>query len=93
MDKNLILIRSPVCVDTALDKRSIILNTETGNYIELNETSTFIWKLLKEEKRFKDILDEVLNEYSVSSEEAEKEISDFIIKSIHEKIIETKENL
>lgn len=48
------------------------------NLVVLNSVSKFIWEALRTEKTFDELLDAMLKNYSVSKEEAEADLKDFI---------------
>lgn len=44
----------------------------------LNETGAFIWELIDGEKTIGDIIEAMTSEYDISTEEAEKDVFEFI---------------
>ena len=46
-NKNSIYICNKSCLETEIEKNLIILNLDSGKYIELNESASSIWKILK----------------------------------------------
>ena len=56
--------------------------------LTLNETGAFFWELLKEDTTKEKMLEAILSEYDVSSEEAESDIDEFIDKLASAKILE-----
>jgi len=56
--------------------------------LTLNETGAFFWELLKEDTTKEKMLEAILSEYDVPSEEAEKDIDEFIDKLASAKILE-----
>ncbi len=53
---------------------------EFNGVINLNETGAFIWKLLSEGKEPEFIENELVKEYDVSKEKANKDVKEFITK-------------
>ena len=49
-----------------------------GSIYNLNEIGAFVWEHLDGERDLKAIKDKILNEYEVSPEEAEKDLSEFV---------------
>ena len=68
-----------VCFTTEIEKNLIILNSETGKYLELNSSAKFIWKLIENEKNYSEILSCLLYEFEVSKEEAQLTLDDFLL--------------
>lgn len=56
--------------------------------ITLNDTGVFFWNLLQKETSKEEILSAVLKEYDVTSEEASRDIDEFIEKLKVAKILE-----
>ncbi len=76
------------CVDTSYENGVIILNTETGIYIELNETGKFLWEKIETGPTFKELIAGLCETYHVTDDEAEDSLKKFLDKGINEKIIE-----
>ena len=52
------------------------------NIIILNPVSKFLWEELKTEKSFDELLDAMLKNYSVSKEEAESDLKEFLMQLV-----------
>ena len=48
-----------------IDNQAVILNLKTGNYYSLNETGTFIWRLLEKRIGIADIANRLAEEFGV----------------------------
>tara|TARA_X000000368_G_scaffold226678_1_gene178928 strand:+ start:384 stop:647 length:264 start_codon:yes stop_codon:yes gene_type:complete len=68
-----------VCFATEIEDNLIILNSETGKYLELNSSAKFIWKLIENGKNFSEILTSLLDEFEVSREEAQSALDDLLL--------------
>jgi len=51
---------------------------DMGSIYDLNEVAAFIWEHLDGEKRLLDIRNMIMNEFEVSSEEAEEDLVAFV---------------
>lgn len=49
-----------------------------ANIVILNPVSKFLWEQLRSEKSFDELLDAMLANYTVSKEEAEEDLKDFL---------------
>ena len=66
--------------------------TKTLNgMLVLNETATFLWENLQNGLNKQQLIDMLLQNYEVTNEQAEKNVSEFIKKLSDLKIIETNE--
>ena len=68
-----------VCFTTEIEDNLIILNSETGKYLELNTSAKFIWKLIENGKNYSEILTSLLDEFEVSIEEAQLALDDLLL--------------
>lgn len=57
---------------------AVILNLETSEYYSLNETGTFIWELVAAGKPDARIAEALADEYGLASDQAAKDLSDFL---------------
>ncbi len=53
-----------------------------AHIVVLNPVSKFLWDELKTEKTFDELLDAMLKNYSVSKEEAEQDLKEFLMQLI-----------
>lgn len=67
---------------------SVGADVNFNGMLTLNDTGVFFWKLLQRETTKEEMLEAVLKEYDVSSQEASKDIDDFIQKLSANKILE-----
>ena len=52
------------------------------NIIILNPVSKLLWEELREEKTFDELLDAMLKNYTVSKEEAESDLKEFLLQLV-----------
>ena len=67
-----------ICFATEIEDDLIILNSDTGKYLELNSSAKFIWKLIENGKNYSEILTSLLDEFEVSREEAQLALDDLL---------------
>ena len=63
-----------------LGKEIVMMNTENGDYLGLNEVSSKIWKLMVKPTTPQQIINELLLVFTVSKEDCEKETMAFLKK-------------
>ena len=69
-----------------LENECMVVNSQTNQNYHLNETSTFIWDLILENKKIDEIIMECSN--YCSDDDLEEQIDNFISELIELKIIE-----
>lgn len=70
--------QNPNIVVAELDCEYCLFSNESATYYNLNRTSSRIWSYLKEDINFDQILEKLLNDFSVIPEVCEKELKDFL---------------
>lgn len=55
-----------------------IVDTESSFLHKLNETASFIWKCIKKGLEEKEIVENLIDEFDVSYEEAKKDLVEFL---------------
>ncbi|MGF1728817.1 PqqD family peptide modification chaperone [Photobacterium kasasachensis] len=73
-----IIERSADQVSCELDGEIVLMSTATGKYFKLDNIGARIWLLLETPAKLADIVETILNEYEVSPEQGEREITAFI---------------
>lgn len=53
-----------------------------ANIVVLNPVSKFLWDELREEKSFDELLKAIVSNYSVSEQEAEQDLKEFLMQMI-----------
>ena len=69
----------------------IILNLNNGEYYELNNSSSFIWKLMSKQSSIKEIIENTKNHFSLPDEKV-PEILSALNKFEHLKLIKKIKN-
>lgn len=67
-----------------------ILNIETGKYLFLNETASFIWRLISDPLEVSTIIDRIIDEYNVPKEECQERVIAVLDEMLTSKLIEIK---
>ncbi len=64
----------------ALSDTGFVFDPTTGNTYTLNETALAIVRLLKQDKTKEEIIQSIISEYEVDSDEIERDYSDMVIQ-------------
>jgi len=63
---------------TDLDSEIIIMHVDSGQYINLKDVGSDIWRQISEPKSVSDIINTLLSEYDVAAETCEKEVMAYL---------------
>lgn len=78
IDKNTVLVASDnqVSADLSADaaENIVVLGLNDGIYYELKEVAARIWELVQQPRSFQEVLDKILEEYEVSTEQCERDL-------------------
>lgn len=80
------LIKNPKCIYKKIDEIGVILEPESGKFIELNTTALEIWNLLDEMNSLDLIKTSLLKKYDMD-EALKADVADFINKALAANII------
>ncbi len=72
---------------TEINDTLIILNTDTGSYLELNSSAKFIWEKIEQEKNYQNVLKAITEEYELSETEAKNSLDKFLLKASEKKLL------
>lgn len=61
-----------------IEGQAFIINTKTSVLHELDETGTFIWKLIERKKSRQDIVSALVSEFEVSEQQAGLDLDEFL---------------
>jgi hypothetical protein len=78
--ENLLIQVSESVLHQPLDGESVLLDIASGKYFGLNELGSHIWTLLKQGHTLPEIIELLLDEYSVTREKLLEDIWDFILQ-------------
>lgn len=76
---------------TNLGGETVILNLATNDYYSLNEVSTFIWEKLESKLTKDEVIEHVMNEYEVSKDQCEQDITLLFSELVSIELIEKVE--
>lgn len=89
MELNLELKRSEDYVFNEVDGELVMMNIETGSYASMNETGKSIWEALEGTQTVETVLNGLTKEYDITFEQAQKEVTPFLIQLQEKGIIIT----
>jgi len=73
-----------------IDNEAVVLNLETGQYYSLNETGTFIWKLLGKGINRDDLINRIAEEFEIDKRSAANDVKPLLKDLLSEKMIRQK---
>jgi hypothetical protein len=75
MNLNQTITLSPDVISQEVSGETVLLDLESENYFGLDEVGTRIWQLIKETNELQSIFDTLLEEYDVSVERLQLDVS------------------
>ena len=72
-----------------LDDEICIFCSSRAEYLNLNNTGSYIWKLIEKKYNFREIIEELIRDYEITEEVCISEVNDFITDLIKREIITT----
>ena len=79
--------QNKVILSTLLDEEICIFNPKNAEYLTLNETASFIWKLLENKVNLNFVFKQVKDIYDVNSEIYKENIKSFIKENVERELI------
>jgi hypothetical protein len=76
LSKTVVAVKEQVSCD--LDGKTVILGLKTGSYYGLNTTGSFIWTLLQNPIKIREIRDRILEAFEVDGERCERDLLDLL---------------
>ncbi|HOO34346.1 MAG TPA: lasso peptide biosynthesis PqqD family chaperone [Thermotogota bacterium] len=77
--------------DTEVDGNKVLMSVESGKYYGLNGMGTEIWKRIENFMTVSTLIEDLLNEYEVSREDAEAQVLTFLKDLDKNNLIEKSE--
>lgn len=71
-----------------IDGEALLMDTDSREFYELNESGLVLWKIIKKHNSFHDVLNEILDSFEVSKEQAENDLNSFIDYLVKKNILE-----
>jgi len=62
----------------SIGDETVLMNTETGDYLGINGVGTDIWNILNSPLKVKDLINEILKLYDVSEEVCTSQVNTFL---------------
>lgn len=77
-------------LETSFENELVILNMDSGKYIQLNSSATSIWKLLEKFEDVDNIKAELKDLYLVTDRDLARDIDSFIASAKEAELIEVR---
>ena len=65
-------------ISREIDGETVILDMESGVYVGLDDIGTFVWGLMEEGLSLQNLLNEILLEYDVESQQCLDDLQEFL---------------
>ena len=78
LDMNTTVARNPDMICGDLDGETVMMSMESGSYYSLNLTGGRVWDLLDQPKTVAEICHAMLEEYNVTADECQSEVTRFL---------------
>lgn len=75
-----LFVRNPSVLWTELDSQFLLMDIESGAYFELTGVGSAIWRVLEASRSEADIVDHIVERYSVEKQECERDVRAFLDK-------------
>lgn len=82
-----LLVRNPSVLWTELDGQFLLMDIESGAYFELTGVGSAIWRALESSCSEADIVDHIVERYSVEKQECERDVRTFVDKLLAAKMV------
>ena len=84
---NDVVLRSRDALGQAIDDDMVVMQTETGEYYALRNTSLRIWQLIESSTSIEQIISEMSQGVDVSRDVIERDVMEFIDQLLEAKLI------
>ena len=78
---------SPSVFVQSIDDETLLMNSETELFYELNAIGSILWEIIQEKDNLDAVVDEMLERYDAEKEQIEKDLESFIQVPIEQKMI------
>ncbi len=74
-----------------IDDEALLMDADTQQFYELNESAVALWEIMSEHHDFSDVVDEMLERYEVSKEQVQHDLDVFASYLINHGLLEVNE--
>ena len=85
-----IIQRKNNLLHSEIQSEIVALDIDTSNYISFNSVGSRIWKFIEREASFSDLVNKIVQEFDVNSEQARKDALIFLQKLYDKNLITVK---
>ncbi len=83
IDHTQLICRAEGKISTELDGETVILDMDSGVYLGLDAIGTRVWSLIENECTFQDLLEILLAEYDVESDQCLGDLQEFLAELVN----------
>jgi hypothetical protein len=88
IEDSTILKRKEEILSSDMDGETVMMSVENSEYYSLSPVGTRIWEIVEKEISYKDLISQLMSEYSVDIETCKSDTEEFINELINKGLIE-----
>ena len=90
LEKSNIIYRNDEILINEVDGETVMMSIENGTYYGMNPTGNFVWNILNQERSIEEIVNKIIETFSLTEDQCNSDVLPFIQSMIDEKIILVK---
>ena len=90
LEKSNIIYRNDEILINEVDGETVMMSIENGTYYGMNPTGNFVWNILDQERSIEEIVNKIIEIFSLTEDQCISDVLPFIQSLIDEKIILVK---
>ncbi len=87
MEMDIVLAKGENYIANEIDGEVVMMNIETGLYVSLNNTGKSIWNILDEPTSIENIIEYLINKYTITKEQCITDVIPFIEEMLKQEIL------
>jgi len=88
IEDSTILKRKEEILSSDMDGETVMMSVENSEYYSLSPVGTRIWEIVEKEITYKDLISQLMSEYSVDIDTCKSDTEEFINELINKGLIE-----
>lgn len=80
-------IKNKNTISENLSEKTFILNSDTGVYIELNESASYLWSSFKDKSSTDELINYLIQEYEIEKNIAQNDVNAFLEQCFSSKLL------
>lgn len=88
IEDSTILKRKTEILSSDMDGETVMMSVENSEYYSLSPVGTRIWQIVEKEISYKDLISQLMTEYSIDIETCKSDTEEFINELINKGLVE-----